>query len=50
MPLGRQTIINFVEIVCDGLLGLFLNAYEDASRLVLMEDGALVHRSKGLAT
>ena len=50
MPLGRRTAIDFVEIVYDGVLGPFLDAQGDARRLVLMEDGALVHRSKAPAT
>ena len=36
MPLDRRTAIDFVEIVCDGVLGPFLNAQGDARRLVLM--------------
>lgn len=34
----------------NGVLGLFLDAQEDACRLMLMEDGAPVHRSKAPAT
>ena len=50
MPPSRQIAIDFVEIAYDGVLGSFLDAEEDARRLVLMEDGALVHRSKAPAT
>ena len=50
MPPGRQTAIDFVEIVYDGVLGPFLDAQGDARRLVLMEDSAPVHRSKAPAT
>ena len=50
MPPGRRTAIDFVEIVYDGVLGPFLDAHEDASGLVLMEDGAPVHWSKAPAT
>lgn len=46
MPPGRRTAADFVEIVYDGFLGLFLNTQNDAAGLVLMEDGAPVHRSK----
>ena len=38
--------INFVEIVYDGVLDLFLYTQEDACRLVLMKDGNPTHRSK----
>ena len=46
MPSGRQTTIDFVEIMYDGVVGLFLNAQKDTCRLVLMEDGASIHRTK----
>jgi len=41
MPPRRRTAIDFVEIVYNGVP--FLDAQEDACRLMLMEDGALVH-------
>ena len=50
MPPSRQTTIDFVEILNNGFLGPFLDAQEDACRLMLMEDGALVHRSKASKT
>ena len=43
---GQRTAIDFVEIAYNGVLGPFLDAQEDASRLVLMEDGAPLHKSK----
>ena len=46
----RRTAIDFVEIAYDGVLGPFLDAQGDARRLVLMEDGAPVHRNKALTT
>jgi hypothetical protein len=46
MPPGRHTAIDFVQIVYDGVLGLFLGAQEDACRLVFMEDGAPIHWNK----
>lgn len=46
MLLGRGTAANFVQIIYDGVLGPFLDAQEDACGLVLMENGAPVHRSK----
>ena len=45
---GRQTALDFVEIVYDGVLGSFVDAYEDSCMLVLMEDGVL--RSKAPTT
>ena len=50
MPPGRQTAIDFVKIVYDGVLGPFLDAQWDTRRLVLMEDDAPVHRSKAPST
>ena len=50
MPLDRRIAIDFVEIVYDGVLGPFLDAQGDARRLVLMEDGAPVYRSKAPTT
>ena len=50
MPPGRRTAIDFVEIVYDGVLSPFLDAQGGARRLVLMEDGAPVHRDKAPAT
>ena len=50
MPLGRRTAIDFVEIAYDGVLGPFLDTQGDAGSLVLMEDGAPIHRSKAPAT
>ena len=49
IPPHRHTAVDFVQIVYDGLLSLFLDAQEDAFKLVIMEDGALVYRSKVLA-
>jgi hypothetical protein len=46
MPLGRRTDVDFVQIVYNGVLGLFLDAQENDCRIVLMEDGTPVHRSK----
>ena len=50
MPPGRRIAIDFVEIVYDGVLGPFLDTQGDACRLVLMEDGAPIYRSKAPAT
>ena len=36
----------FVEIVYDGVLGLFLDVQEGACRLVFMEDSVPIHRNK----
>ena len=44
MPPDRRIAIDFVEIVYDGVLGPLLDVQGDTRRLVLMEDGALVHR------
>jgi transposase len=45
MPPGRRTATDFVEIVYEPVLGPFLEAQGTASNLILMEDGAPVHRS-----
>jgi transposase len=46
MPPGRRTAVDFVEIVYDGCLGPFLSKQDEDAGLILMEDGAPVHRSK----
>jgi hypothetical protein len=46
IPPDRHTVVNFVQIVYDVVLSPFLDVQEDACKLVLMEDGVLVHRSK----
>jgi hypothetical protein len=46
MPLGRHTVVNFIQIIYDGILGPFLDAQEDSYKLVLMEDGPPIHRVK----
>lgn len=43
MPLGRQIAVDFVKIVYDGCLEPFL---DETRGLVLIEDRALMHRSK----
>lgn len=45
MPSGRRTAVDFVNIVYNGTLGPWLSMQEDVANLVLMEDGAPVHRS-----
>lgn len=45
MPAGRRTAVDFVEIVYNGVLGPWLSTQENPANLVLMEDGAPVHRS-----
>jgi hypothetical protein len=42
----RRTIVDYVEIVFDGVLGSFLEEQEGVCKVVLMEDGALMHRDK----
>ena len=50
MPPSRRTTVDFVQIVYNRVLGLFLDPQENNCRLVLMEDGAPIHRSKVLAS
>lgn len=45
MPSGRRTAADFDDIVYDAALGPFLHSRPDASQLILMEDGAPIHRS-----
>jgi hypothetical protein len=46
MPPNTQTVVDYVEIVYDGVLGSFLEEHEGVCKVVLMEDIALVHRGK----
>jgi transposase len=46
MPPNRCTSVDYVEIVYDGVLGSFLKEQEGVCKVVLMEDGAPVHRGK----
>ena len=45
MPPGRRTAVDFVQLVYELTLGPFLDTQETSGKLVLMEDGAPVHRS-----
>jgi hypothetical protein len=46
MPLNRRTTVDYVEIVYDGVLCSFLEKQEGVYKVVLMEDGAPLHRGK----
>jgi hypothetical protein len=46
MPPNRHTIVDYVEIVYDEVLDSFLEEQEGVCKVVLMEDGAPVHRDK----
>jgi hypothetical protein len=43
---NRCTAVDYVEIVYDGMLDSFLGEHEGVRKIVLMEDGVLVHRGK----
>jgi hypothetical protein len=44
MPPNRHTVVDYVEIVYNGVLGSFLEEQEGICKVVFMEDDALVHR------
>ena len=46
MPPIRQIVLEYVEIVYDGVLDPFLDAQEDACRLVFSKDGACINKNK----
>jgi transposase len=46
VPPNRRIVVDYLEIVYDGVLGSFLEEQEGVCKVVLMEDGALVHRGK----
>ena len=46
MPLNRRTTVDYVEILYDGVLCLFLEKKEGIYKVVLMEDGAPWHKGK----
>jgi hypothetical protein len=46
MPPNRRTIVDYVEIEYDGVLGSFLKEQKGVCKFVLMENSAPVHRSK----
>jgi ABC-type uncharacterized transport system ATPase subunit len=46
MPPNRCIVVDYVEIVYDGMLGSFPEQHEGICKVVLMEDGAPVHRGK----
>ena len=48
IPINKLTSINFVNVVYEGCSSGFNFMYNDPNSLLLMEDGALVH--KGSAT
>ena len=45
MPPHRRTASNFINIVYEGCLSGFYFLHDDPDNLILMEDGAPVHRS-----
>jgi hypothetical protein len=46
MPPNRCTIIDYIEIVYDGVLGSFLEEQEGICKVVPMEDNAPIHKDK----
>ena len=46
MPPNRRIVVDYVEIVYDEVLDSFLEEKESVCKVVLMEDGTLMHRGK----
>jgi hypothetical protein len=46
MPSNRCIVVDYVEIVYDGVFGSFLEEQEGVCKVVLMEESDPVHRGK----